>query len=203
MIVCSCPYQEKNCPKVKQECKYCELDITRDQYEEHTEGCGSRTDFCELCNQRVMLRDMEEHLVNKCQKKLLGEREYTHDPYGHGPGLMDQHGYPDPGGMSDFLPPSYQAIYSNGGGLPGIGRQISPPSPPHSDHDQGSLQVDPQWLASVSGAGVSEDLGQVVAHNFRVMESHGRGHGNLGGDEEEFGRGERILMYFFCFNEEL
>lgn len=28
--------------------------------------CGSRTDFCELCNQRVMLRDMSEHKETKC-----------------------------------------------------------------------------------------------------------------------------------------
>ena len=179
---------------MKKECKYCELDIARDQYEEHTESCGSRTDFCELCNQRVLLRDMQDHLVNKCQKKLGENSGFGHDPYSHEPGLMDRHGYPDHG-MSD-LPPSYQAVYANGGNLPGFGHQASPPSPPkYGNHEQGSVQVDPQWLASVSGACMSEDLGQVVAHNFRLMETHGRGHGNLGGDKVEFNQGEWIYMF--------
>ena len=35
-------------------------------YDVHIDACGSRTDYCEKCNIRVMLKDMEEHKLIKC-----------------------------------------------------------------------------------------------------------------------------------------
>ena len=48
------------------ECKYCELDVKHKEYGDHVDACGSRTDYCELCGQRVMLKDMDEHKMAKC-----------------------------------------------------------------------------------------------------------------------------------------
>ena len=139
---------------MKTECKYCELDITRDEYTDHTESCGSRTDFCELCNQRVMLRNMQEHLENKCA----------------------------PIGAEDFR--------SNNG----------TPPPTYAMHEQASMHVDPQWLASVSGACGNDDLNQVLAQNIRAMEGHNTGGGggafrrlmsqSSSEDDSELSRGE-------------
>ena len=71
--------QDSTCIEAKVECKYCELDIRRGDYQAHSNQCGSRTDFCELCNQRVMLRDMSEHKETKCghlrAESPLGETE--------------------------------------------------------------------------------------------------------------------------------
>ena len=30
------------------------------------EMCGSRTEICEMCGQRVMLKDLDEHKMHKC-----------------------------------------------------------------------------------------------------------------------------------------
>ena len=48
------------------ECKYCELDVKHKEYGDHVDACGSRADYCELCGQRVMLKDMDEHKMAKC-----------------------------------------------------------------------------------------------------------------------------------------
>ena len=60
------------------ECKFCDLKILRSEYEEHQNDCGSRTDLCELCNQRVMLKDMDEHKQAKCRHM---RSEYTKNSY--------------------------------------------------------------------------------------------------------------------------
>ena len=62
----NCVLQEDICPEKRVLCQYCELDIRRADFEEHVEGCGSRTDVCELCNRRVMLRDMADHKLDNC-----------------------------------------------------------------------------------------------------------------------------------------
>ena len=36
------------------------------EYNSHAYVCGSRTDICEVCQMRVMLRDMENHGKNQC-----------------------------------------------------------------------------------------------------------------------------------------
>ena len=48
------------------ECKFCELAQPFRLFEEHVDACDSRTDFCERCNKRVMLKNMDEHLEFKC-----------------------------------------------------------------------------------------------------------------------------------------
>ena len=59
-------YQESQCPERSVECKYCELEVKAGDYDTHIDTCGSRTDFCDKCNIRVMLKDMEEHKLAKC-----------------------------------------------------------------------------------------------------------------------------------------
>ena len=43
------------------ECKYCQLEVKAVDFMEHTAACGSRTDVCDKCLTRLMLRDMDDH----------------------------------------------------------------------------------------------------------------------------------------------
>ena len=62
-----CTYiQDSQCPERAVLCKYCELEVKAADYDSHVDACGSRTDFCDKCNCRVMLKDMEEHKLAKC-----------------------------------------------------------------------------------------------------------------------------------------
>ena len=58
--------QDSLCPERAVNCKYCELEVRSGDYDTHIETCGSRTDYCDRCNVRVMLKDMEEHKLTKC-----------------------------------------------------------------------------------------------------------------------------------------
>ena len=49
-------------------CKHCELEVKAIDFQEHIAACGSRTDICDKCSQRVMLRDMESHQKHGCIK---------------------------------------------------------------------------------------------------------------------------------------
>ena len=49
-------------------CKHCELEVKAIDFQEHIAACGSRTDVCDKCLQRVMLRDMESHQKHGCIK---------------------------------------------------------------------------------------------------------------------------------------
>ena len=49
-------------------CKHCELEVKAINFQEHIAACGSRTDVCDKCLQRVMLRDMESHQKHGCIK---------------------------------------------------------------------------------------------------------------------------------------
>ena len=49
-------------------CNYCDLYVKACEYEEHENPCGSRTDECEKCQKRVMLRYITFHMENECTK---------------------------------------------------------------------------------------------------------------------------------------
>ena len=65
--------QESQCPEREVNCKYCELEVRAGDYDSHIETCGSRTDYCDRCNVRVMLKDMEEHKLAKCSDLKVGD----------------------------------------------------------------------------------------------------------------------------------
>ena len=155
------------------ECKYCQLEIRRVDYLEHVDGCGSRTDFCEICNQRVMLRDMDEHKLAKCAhmksedsldplifKQLQEEDQHEFiDSYGRFGDVVFIHHR-----MNDSHEPVFDHTYHH--------TQVQPSSPSHDCHEE-DIHVDPQWLASVADVCGEEDLDHVLAQNL-VVEDYGR-----------------------------
>ena len=132
---------------------------------QHSEGCGSRTDFCELCNRRVMLRDMAEHKENKCDQGVVDE-------------TIDITGFADNQAPGAFFPPPYNMASLFGHAHPDMplfpqqhpaAAYEGPSSPAHRED---SMQVDPQWLASVAGVCGEENLDQVLAQNLMVQGSY-------------------------------
>ena len=98
------------------ECKYCELEVKAGEYDTHIDACGSRTDYCDKCNVRVMLKDMEEHKLAKCGD--LKAVEFSEEPTLENlpPSYMDGYNDMNPpggtsqgpligGGDSEYLPP--------------------------------------------------------------------------------------------------
>ena len=145
--------QEQSCAEVKVECKYCELDIRRADYPEHTDQCGSRTDFCEQCNMRVMLKDMSEHKLTKCghMKAESPLQRYQLE----GMGLVGQsEGESD---SSDDLNPNYYPPH-------GIGHSTTPP-PAYERRNDDSMHVDPYWLQTVAEACGEDNLDTLLAQN--------------------------------------
>ena len=153
--------QEHSCREAKVECKYCELDIRRSEYPEHVEQCGSRTDYCELCNQRVMLKEMSEHQAMKCGHMKAESALRRSELRGMG---LDSDSESD-----DNVHPNY------GGNPP-----LTPP-PPYERHHDDSMHVDPYWLQTVAEACGEDNLDALLAQNvfFENMRSVRSGDGNV------------------------
>ena len=68
-----------SCPLRKQSCEFCELSYPAMNFEEHQAVCGSRTDKCDICGERVMLKVMESHvracshMMSMCNKYVLSQ----------------------------------------------------------------------------------------------------------------------------------
>ena len=108
------------------------------EYDRHVEVCGSRTDFCDKCNLRVILRDMEEHKLTKCGD--LKAENFREEPtlenlppfYGDGYQVGEGPGRPDGGPLlgrdfnptEGYLPPGYffpgDASYFSASGGAGV-----------------------------------------------------------------------------------
>lgn len=171
------------------ECKYCELEILRKNYTEHIEGCGSRTDICELCSERVRLRDMYEHKQSKCRQGVNGSTGVPLlQPYQD----FDSQGFFSPLSTLFSSHGTHQSLFGVSPNQPGFVHPFVPlpaqpainhahssvadqamPRPQQSDapadHSaEDSLHVDPQWLASVAGVCGDESLDQVVAQNMMI-----------------------------------
>ena len=144
------------------ECKYCELDIRRGDYHEHSEQCGSRTDFCELCNQRVMLKEMSEHKLTKCGHMRAESPLQRYQL--EGMGLLGQQDGGESDSSDDFNPNYYPPHV--------IGRPTTPP-PPYERRNDESMHVDPHWLQTVAEACGEDNLDALLAQNvfFENMRS--------------------------------
>lgn len=189
-------HEESTCPEYRIDCKYCELEISRKDYSDHVEGCGGRTDVCELCNQRVRLRDMEEHKQNKCRHGTSTETESSSTGGGASYSFQGGEGgfhfplgglYADSSISHDLYSNTLGHPFFGGGGgsssvvqLPTQHSAHAHPFVPlpttatshtqadaHSSKDN-SLQIDSQWLASVSNACGEEGLDQMLAQNMMV-----------------------------------
>lgn len=160
------------------ECKYCELEIPRAEYTEHKNGCGSRTDFCELCNQRVMLKDMEEHKQAKCGHLKSEDAMSSY--------ALRQMGFEEGEGDVDDINQVQDEVLSGGNyqNRPSLifprhsrhSTSPTPSSPPeYGTHKDSSICVDPQWLASVQNACGKDFLDQLLEQNLRAVENFGGG----------------------------
>ena len=150
------------------ECKYCELDIKFKDFETHLDSCGSRTDYCDRCNRRVMLKNMEEHKAMKCGRgesppidETLGNIFPYAEEYPVEEGRFDDFHYNDFAGGHVHVYEHYQN---------GLTAEDVPHDQPHpTENTQNapeSFQVDPQWLETVAKACSPEDLDRVLAQNM-------------------------------------
>ena len=154
------------------ECKYCDLEVRQAAYDEHVESCGSRTDHCEMCLQRVMLKDMQEHRNLKCGSLRANDDDDPLDPQtlrelaelDHAPPyhfLHDHHhqGYHHPYAVDHQ---SQAAVNSGSRRTP----SPPPPLPPPAYVDQQSVQLDPVWIQTVASACGEEELDDLLAQNM-------------------------------------
>ncbi|XP_061169632.1 TNF receptor-associated factor 2-like [Saccostrea echinata] len=63
---------ESTCPKRQVKCKYCSLEITQDQMEDHTKDCPKYPLKCETCGKKKIPREMmQEHIDNECPNQKI------------------------------------------------------------------------------------------------------------------------------------
>lgn len=63
---CTLHIQAEECPKRQTKCHYCEMDMAMDALKEHQSYCGTRTESCLKCGNRIMLRDQARHEESNC-----------------------------------------------------------------------------------------------------------------------------------------
>lgn len=181
-------HQEEECPQRKILCKYCSLQVKAVDYTEHEDACGSRTDECDQCSQRVMLRYMDDHvcgtprpLINNPYRPQYPLRRVLNDssgiqarPYQRDPSIPTVHSVNDTifgGGV--IIPYPITALdgmvnttsqEENGGdGLSEEAGSVFPMRRPHNP----TVVVDRDWLGSVSNAVDDEtELDSVIAKNI-------------------------------------
>ena len=76
-----CLSQELNCRLRKVECQFCDLEMSMQDFAQHENACGSRTDRCEKCGNYVMLREMTEHVSNGCMNNKKEVKHPNNKPY--------------------------------------------------------------------------------------------------------------------------
>ncbi|XP_028400581.1 TRAF-type zinc finger domain-containing protein 1-like [Dendronephthya gigantea] len=77
-------HKTSTCPKRSVNCKYCEIAMLACEMGEHEEACGSRTDECENCKRRILLKDLEDHIASGCETPHKENDKSTQDPGGIG-----------------------------------------------------------------------------------------------------------------------
>ena len=85
------------CPQRSVHCDFCDLDVKMSEYNTHVYTCGSRTDVCEVCQRRVMLREMDNHGKNRCDRSPQ-------------PGLIQPAPQPSPVFNVPLRPPPYDEV---------------------------------------------------------------------------------------------
>lgn len=73
------------CRKRPEICKYCEMELPFDSLQDHESYCGARTDQCPVCKKFVMIKEKEDHMKEKCPKRLVScsscQLEYPFDKH--------------------------------------------------------------------------------------------------------------------------
>ena len=161
-------------------CPYCQLEVKANEFDEHSDPCGSRTDVCDNCNQRVMLKFMEEHHRDYCGKSLPEPSSHRHrllptqppqapayhDLYppqrdSHAPAVAvtPLHPYHDP---PPYYPDDQPARDEGSSQQPSETRaELSPPSL----HNP-TMIIDPDWLGSVADAVGEKNLDSMLAQTM-------------------------------------
>lgn len=60
-------FQSRECSKRLVRCTFCDLSYELAKFADHVNHCGSRTEECAACKQRVQLKDRELHDESNCQ----------------------------------------------------------------------------------------------------------------------------------------
>jgi len=56
----------ETCRKRQKNCFYCELSLDADQYDNHIEFCGNRTELCPSCSRYIKIKDQNRHEDSNC-----------------------------------------------------------------------------------------------------------------------------------------
>ena len=64
-------HQANECRQRMMRCEYCDLELAFEQFNEHVEYCGSRTEKCEKCGQFVQKKGQSLHDATNCGSLLL------------------------------------------------------------------------------------------------------------------------------------
>ncbi|KAH7829451.1 uncharacterized protein MONOS_11066 [Monocercomonoides exilis] len=141
-------------------CPYCQLELISENQKQHIQECGSRTDLCEICGERVMLSDMEAHIESNCKGFLTknvaekSQEDRKTDGYRPSPAEIhldnlraishqdffgmapDGHIYDPSTGNTDAIPPSPSDLSAS---FMSALMQSSQPTYPESSSDDSSL----------------------------------------------------------------
>ena len=66
---------QEECTHLPTKCDYCELEYPRCDFDSHEEACGSRTEDCLRCGQKVMLSDMLKHESSGCKSHSTADQQ--------------------------------------------------------------------------------------------------------------------------------
>ncbi|KAK2951775.1 putative Mitogen-activated protein kinase 5 [Blattamonas nauphoetae] len=65
-------HQKDECQcRILGQCPYCEIDLFPHTDPNHIEECGNRTDLCDVCHQRVLVKFLMLHLHSGCAEHVL------------------------------------------------------------------------------------------------------------------------------------
>ena len=178
--------QAEECPHRMVICPYCQLEVKEMDLDEHSAPCGSRTDVCDKCLQRVMLRYMEEHHKKYCGKPQPSYHQhhvrpqpvlpdyselYSHQDSYSRPVLQEavserQHSpvfhHDHPAVNDGFLPPEPEERHPP---LSEAGPVQSPPS------GNPTMVIDQDWVGSVASACGGDRLDSMIAENMTYESS--------------------------------
>jgi hypothetical protein len=73
----------KRVESAKSNCSFCELSLSLSELAYHEGMCGARTEICEYCNKKMLVKQLKPHLVN-CTAKLALEQENLIEYDDHG-----------------------------------------------------------------------------------------------------------------------
>jgi hypothetical protein len=68
-------HQANECPQRMIRCEYCDLEVTFEQFTEHVDFCGARTEKCEKCGKFVQKKEQSQHDATDCEVLLFKAEE--------------------------------------------------------------------------------------------------------------------------------